>query len=359
MTSRVDLEVARGEPGRARIIERVLEPLADGEVLLRVERFGCSANNVTYALLGETLRYWDFFPATEDGWGRVPAWGYARVLDSKGVEGPRVGDRLYGYVPMSSHLSLRPGTLRGDYVRDNSSHRVGLPPAYNAYRIAGREPDRHEDATLLLRPLFTLAWLLADELVDTEPKVGQVIITSASSKTALALAYMLRVHGVSTIGVTSSGNAGFVADSGVYDHTILYHEITASDLVGPAAVLVDIAGMPGLRSEIYREMKGPLRKSVLVGMTHGDANGLRPYEEEPSEANSVIFSAPDRMLARSHEWGGRELQRKMDASWTGFLEWASGWVRIRHARGARAALEVWRTVVAGAVPADVGNVLML
>lgn len=32
---------------------------------------------MTYALLGLPPRYWDFFPASEDGWGRLPAWGYA------------------------------------------------------------------------------------------------------------------------------------------------------------------------------------------------------------------------------------------------------------------------------------------
>ena len=43
-----------------------------GEALLRVDTFGLTANNVTYAVMGEAMSYWNFFPAA-DGWGRVPA----------------------------------------------------------------------------------------------------------------------------------------------------------------------------------------------------------------------------------------------------------------------------------------------
>lgn len=343
MPSRVDLEVERSEPGRARVIERPLAPPGEGEVLLRVERFGASTNNVTYALLGETLRYWDFFPASEDCWGRVPAWGYAQVVAGSGVDGLAIGERLYGYVPMSSHLHLTPGPVRGSYVRDASPHRLGLPPAYNAYQVVGGGSEREEDVTLLLRPLFTLAWLLADDLVSTEPSSGPVVITSASSKTALALAYLLRAYGVPTVGVTSPAKVDFVAGSGLFDHAAAYGEVTAP---GSDAVLVDIAGVPRLRRSFQR--------SVLVGMTHGDAKAM-----EASETDSVVFSAVDRIAARSREWGGRELQQKMDASWTDFLEHATDWIHIRRASGAAAALEVWGSVVAGTAPANIGNVLTL
>ena len=45
------------------------------------DRIGVTANNVTYAVLGESFRYWDFFPA-EHGWGLVPLWGFADVVGS-------------------------------------------------------------------------------------------------------------------------------------------------------------------------------------------------------------------------------------------------------------------------------------
>lgn len=71
-------EVGRADLSVTRVTEAELGPPGPGEVLFEVERFGFSANNVTYALLGEALRYWDLFPA-EPGWGRIPVWGYLRV----------------------------------------------------------------------------------------------------------------------------------------------------------------------------------------------------------------------------------------------------------------------------------------
>src|SRR5215216_7339044 len=58
--------------------------LRPGEILLAIDRFGFSANNVTYAALGEAMHYWDFFPAP-DGWGRIPVWGFAERSEERRV----------------------------------------------------------------------------------------------------------------------------------------------------------------------------------------------------------------------------------------------------------------------------------
>ena len=69
-----------------------------------------TANNVTYAAMGEGMKYWDFFPAPE-GFGIVPVWGHAHVAASN-VEGFAVGERVYGYLPMASHLVVSPGAVK-------------------------------------------------------------------------------------------------------------------------------------------------------------------------------------------------------------------------------------------------------
>jgi hypothetical protein len=77
-----------------------------GEVLVKVDSFAFTANNITYAELGERLHYWDFYPAPE-GWGNIPVWGFAEVAESRhGAIGR--GERLFGYWPMGSHAVLRP-----------------------------------------------------------------------------------------------------------------------------------------------------------------------------------------------------------------------------------------------------------
>ena len=71
---------------------------------VKVTRFAFTANNITYAALGDHLKYWQLFPAPE-GFGIVPMWGLGEVIGSKH---PRVaaGETLFGYFPMATHLVI-------------------------------------------------------------------------------------------------------------------------------------------------------------------------------------------------------------------------------------------------------------
>ncbi|MDG0970259.1 MAG: DUF2855 family protein, partial [Porticoccaceae bacterium] len=55
---------------KSRIVEtdenQAIEALQDGEVLVSIERFAFTANNVTYGAAGDTIGYWKFFPASAD-----------------------------------------------------------------------------------------------------------------------------------------------------------------------------------------------------------------------------------------------------------------------------------------------------
>ena len=53
MTQTWTLGVARTDLARTILVEHELSELADGEALLRVDRVGLTANNVTYAVLGD------------------------------------------------------------------------------------------------------------------------------------------------------------------------------------------------------------------------------------------------------------------------------------------------------------------
>src|SRR3954463_9619355 len=152
-------EVRRDDLRTTRLVdgEPPAEDAADGEVQLRVDRFGLSANNVTYGAFGDAMSYWAFFPATDPGWGRVPVWGFGDVVAS-GVPGIEPGERFYGYFPMSSHVTLRPEPT-GSGVTDAAHPRAGRPPVYNDYLRTPPDAD-HLDETLLLRPLFATSFLI-------------------------------------------------------------------------------------------------------------------------------------------------------------------------------------------------------
>ncbi len=120
------------------------DELAPGEVLLRIDEFALTANNITYAVAGEMMRYWNFFPAP-DGWGRVPVWGFATVVASNHAE-VATGERLYGYLPMGSHLLIEAGRVRANQLTDVSAHRVDLPPVYNQFQRVDAASEPSADA---------------------------------------------------------------------------------------------------------------------------------------------------------------------------------------------------------------------
>ena len=124
----IDFLVRRNDLRVTRLRATALDvTLADGEVLLQVDRFAMTANNVTYAAFGDAMSYWNFFPSNEDGWGRIPVWGFGTVLASKS-EGIPVGERFYGYFPMSTHVVMRPARVKDSGFVVGSILRLQLHP---------------------------------------------------------------------------------------------------------------------------------------------------------------------------------------------------------------------------------------
>src|SRR5205085_9521513 len=102
----MDFQIALDDLHRCRVVEMQRRELEAGEARLEVERFGLTANNITYAKFGEAMSYWRFFPADE-GWGHMPVWGFARVSESSDAM-LEEGTRYYGYLPPASELIVTP-----------------------------------------------------------------------------------------------------------------------------------------------------------------------------------------------------------------------------------------------------------
>ena len=93
MTEITAFEVRKDDLNKTRFVATPAPALGDGDILVEVDRFAFTANNVTYGVVGERIGYWKFFPVAEDGWGIIPVWGFADVVQSKCADVP-VGDRL-------------------------------------------------------------------------------------------------------------------------------------------------------------------------------------------------------------------------------------------------------------------------
>ncbi len=211
-----------------------------------------TSNNVTYGVFGEAMSYWDFFPA-EDGWGHVPVWGFAEVEKSE-ADGVEPGTRLFGYLPPSSHLVVTPASISGSGFVDASPHRAELPSAYHRYLATGGDSFYSADTEaiqMLLRPLFFTSFLIDDQFADDGLVArGPIVIASASSKTAIAAAFLLAQRdGVELVGLTSPGNTQFVEGLGIYDKVVGYGEVDSLER-GPAT-LVDVAGNAEVRLAVH------------------------------------------------------------------------------------------------------------
>lgn len=334
--------------------------LRDGQVLVAIRKFAFTANNVTYARLGDQIAYWRFFPAA-DGWGYIPVWGTGDVARSRHPE-VREGERVYGYFPMATHHALQPGTLKGVRFVDGTAHRRELPPVYNEYVMVDRDPayDRaHEHAHLVLRPLFSLSYFCA-EFLKQEQFFGarQVVISSASSKTALGLAFLLAQASsadVEIVGLTSAANADFVAQRGVYDRVLGYAAI--SDLADKPAVFVDIAGDAAVRAGVHRHLQASLKHSALVGFTHWDALG--PVQPDLPGPAPTLFFTPDHIVRLRKEWGGALLGARLSSAWQSFLGYVEPWLVIEHTVGKQGVERVYREVLDGRTPPERAHVLSI
>jgi hypothetical protein len=351
--------VKRDEFRECRVAEGDPPELVRGQALLRVETFGMTSNNVTYAVFGEAMSYWDFFPVKADGWGMLPTWGFAEVESSE-ADGVEPGTRVYGYLPSCSHLVVTPADADDVGFVDGSPHKAALPSAYHRYLATGADPFYRPDTEavqMLLRPLFFTSFLIDDQLDDEGLATrGPVIVSSASSKTSIAAAFLLaQREDVELIGLTGGSNTDFVEGLGIYDRTVPYDAIDSLER-GPATY-VDVSGDGGVRQAVHSHFGDQLVHSMAVGATHWEEMGAGAGElPGPTPA---LFFAPDRVSKRAEDWGRVALETRVADAWHPFCEWIDGWLETIDGEGFDAVQDAWLDVLEGRVEPNKAHVLSL
>ena len=357
----MDFEIKRDALGETRFVESDPPRPEPGQAVLRVDSFGLTTNNITYAVMGETMNYWDFFPASDEAWGRLPVWGYADVSAvGDEVDGLEEGTRLYGYYPASSHLVVEPtGVSEAGFV-DGAAHRAELPPVYNRYSNVAADPvyDRErEDEHILFFPLFFTSFLLDDFLGDAGLFGGSAaILSSASSKTASAAAFLLaRRDGVEVVALTSPRSVEFVGELGVYDRIVTYDDV--GSLEQKPSVYADMSGDADVRNALHRRLGDELRHDAVVGMTHHDEMGSVPGDLPGPRPE--FFFAPTHAAKRAAEWGGDGLAQRVGDAWRPYVEWTSGWLEVERGSGPDALEKAYADMLEGRVDPKAGLVLSL
>jgi hypothetical protein len=340
-------------------------PLDTGEVRLRVGPFSLTANNVTYGLLGRSFGYFAFYPAGDEGEGRIPVWGFADVVESN-VPDVNRGERFYGYYPISTHVILKPTKVAATGFLDGSPHRKQLPPIYNRYANTAADPSysrEREGEISLFRPLFATAFLL-DDFFEEESFFGaeSIVMSSASSKTAYATAYFLAARraagGPKLVGLTSPRNQDFARGLGVYDEVRLYDELET--LPQAPAAYVDFSGDAALRGRVHAHYGDRLKHSAIVGSTHWDA---RQAGSPELPGSATLFSAPSRAQKRTEDWGTQELLSRIGKTFGPFIERATDpkapWIQVVTGTGLEAAIGTYEALLEGRVGAQEGRVISI
>lgn len=288
----------------------------------RVLQFALTANVVTYAITGGRFGYWRLFPASPP-WIVPPAWGEVECG----------GEPLYGLVPIASHaaLILEP---RGDEFHEASPHRATLDRGYNRYLPANGSLRDRED-WMLFRPLVTLGWALVRWLREQDwLGARRLVVTSASSKTALAFAVQA-ADGPPLLGL--SGDIGFVERTG------LYAAVTGYDAPPPLShddVVLDFAGNAGLLDRLRRH---GAPRIVPIGATHAEHESL---------AAADVFFAPHHVGAAILANGAMAVERARNDAVAAFADRSRPWFTRTYLDGADAIADGFRAMLGNRVPAD-------
>lgn len=349
------VEVRRKSFGESRVTERPTPALADGEVLARIDKFALTANNVSYALSGDMIGYWNFFPV-EEPWGIVPVWGFADVVESR-CPAVQVGERIGGFLPMASEVVIRPGQVSDRSFVDETAHRAALPAIYNAYQRTESDPTAlktMEDERCVLFPLFSTSYLLYDYLIDNAFfGARQVLVGSASSKTGYGLCNLLKHHSgerAQVIGLTSPRNLDFVRALGCCDEVRTYEEISSLD-GSLLSAFVDMSGDGAIVAAVHDRFGANLKLSCAVGATHW---GAERFRREGVATSHNFFFAPGQFLKREQDWGPGEVMRRATAEAARMSLEMRSQMSICRVKGPEAVAVAFRELVANETPPNVG-----
>ena len=353
------VHVQKDDLSNAQLVEVDNGELAEGAVRLAVESFSVTANNITYAVVGDGFGYWNFFPAPE-GMGIVPMWGHAKVIESNHPD-LSVGERVYGYLPMATHLDVKPGNVNAVSFSDTTDYRQPMSPVYNAYTRLAADPEHdpaREAERMIYGPLFKTGFII-DYFMRSNEWFGaeQVLLTSASSKTAMGLASVAKQNSpqIKRVGLTSAGNVEFVESTGLYDKVVTYDEV--GNLPIAPTVSVDFAGNGKLLATIHEHFSDTLKYSCLVGATHVEERGGFGASGDMPGPKPTLFFAPDHFVAYFKEHGPVEGGKMIAETWHGFLNAVEGTVEIVKLQGLDAARTTFLEMIGGSVDPSKGIVV--
>ncbi|KAL3439795.1 hypothetical protein BJX65DRAFT_317446 [Aspergillus insuetus] len=295
---------------------------------IRPSLLSLTSNNLTYALLGTQLHWWDAYPLPSNApapyndasaWGIVPAWGF--------------GTPASGHI-VDLALKHEPDEPETHWI-EVSPHRQTLLALYNRYLVStsnSNDETRHAwEASV--RPLWQCGYILSSYVFTPDPVTNPaihpypgipsvketwsdsdadlskavVISLAASSKTARAVAhnFALRPANGGPLGLlqVTSAPAGIQAAADALkagfatravDYTNLNSEEVArwiSALKPAKIVVIDFGSRDGGFEAVHKLVKGDEILAKAESVTVNIGNQQKIYT--PSEVGAALSSAAE------------------------------------------------------------------
>ncbi|OHF03174.1 hypothetical protein CORC01_01558 [Colletotrichum orchidophilum] len=297
-------------------IDLPLPQLGLSSIRVRTSLIGITSNNLSYAKLGDRLQWWNTWPVPLDApapysdrtdWGIVPAWGFARVVESN-IEAIPARSLLFGYWPTSSHpvdLSLVPSEPKGHFC-EVSEHRQGLGSIYNRYNLVeeSAQPEEYRAWFANVSPIWNAGYVMnrftfatdfkpvhplgegAGEWTGKDADLSSAVVVnlSASSRTGRSFSWNLardRTSGsgpLALLQATSAPESLTPGPNAAFEvKTVNYDSLTSNDTIDwivrlkPKRVVVaDFGGPPKVMEEFHEAIRSILPEStvftnILVG----------------------------------------------------------------------------------------------
>jgi hypothetical protein len=362
------LQTLKSDLSKTRILETQNSDIQEEEISVSIESFAFTSNNVTYGVAGDTIGYWQFFPTTEDAnneWGCIPVWGYAKIIKSN-VKELNVGERLFGYFPPGDILNLKPIKVTDQGFIDGKEHRKDLPAVYNNYLRLSEDvnyDNKLDNIRSLLFPLHITSFCICDALEDHAYfGAEQIIVISASSKTAIGLAQGLKDASSvpSIIGLTSQKNLDFVKNLNCYDEVITYDRLSDVNF-NLKSVMVDMAGSREILGTLHGSLSDKMLKCLTVGMTHWD-NEITAEDalgQAMLRERTEFFFAPAHIQKRVKDWGHEGYNQKTSEFMKTRSIQSTDWMQVKKIIGLENFISTYEEFVSGNINPSEGIIVEL
>ena len=306
-------------------------------------------------------------------------WGIAEVTSTT-IEGVEVGAQYLGLLPIGDSVSFAKASSK----KEDGSIVVDRPATFAAYNSFNKiESDtamstscEYSDLALVCFPgIVTGHGLYFRMLEQNCYDADAVVITSASSKVALAMALYMKndphkkFENIPIIGCTSNNNMQFCKQTGLYDTLFCYDDILPPE---KKYVIVDIAG----RADVYTRNKNEegfgITKLLVVGNSSGieDKKGtfsaftayakikmimgmmglpprLHSWMPRPTQELYLIW---EDMAAMEKKWGKDKVKDVQRESSFTFCKAAKEWMSIREAKTEEEIGKAFVDILEGSVP---------